>query len=241
MKLQTILILLAVIAFSYVSQAQNVDEIVNNMIKARGGAEKFDAINTWYTEMEQTSPQLPQPMPMKFWFKKPNKMKVEQEMMGQKITLATNGEKAWMINPMGGSTEAQEVPSEQAMALGQISELFSIELANYKTDGTKLEYVEMADVNGESFHKLKAILSEGNEVFYFIDPISSFIKRTVQTVPTPQGDMEVITKYDEMQKVNGLILPKTINVDVNGTQAQSLTVKVMKLDESIEDSIFDMP
>lgn len=240
MKSQTILLLIAVFAISTVTKAENATQIIEKMINARGGIEKFSNIQNWYSEIELSGPQMPEAMQIKFWFKNPNKMKLEQQIMGQQITVSTNGKLAWMINPMAGSTDPQEIPSEQAASLTQIANILDVDVSSYNAEGMTSEYVEMADVDGNSYHKIKS--SMGEEVIYlYIDPISNFLKRTEQTVSTPQGEMNQVTRFDEMQKVKGMIIPKTITVEINGNVAQTVNINSLKIDEGIEDSIFDMP
>lgn len=240
MKFKTLMLLLAVFALSTVTKAEDANQIIENMIKARGGSEKFGAIQNWFAEIELSGSQMPEAMKISFWFKNPNKMKLEQQIMGQQVTVSTNGEKAWMINPMAGSTTPQEIPSEQAAALTQIASILDVDVSSYTAEGVTSEYVEMAEIDGNSYHKIKSTIGE-DVVYLYVDPISNFLKRTEQTVATPQGELNQVTKFDEMQKVKGMVVPKTIVVEINGSVAQTVNINTLKIDEGIEDSIFDMP
>jgi len=79
--------------------AQTADEIVKKALDARGGAEKIKAVRS-----ERVSGRVSFPQGMEGTFmvelKRPQKMRVEISIEGQKIIRVYDGESSgWMVNP----------------------------------------------------------------------------------------------------------------------------------------------
>ena len=241
MKLKLSAILLLFFGLTFATKAEDPDKIVTKMMETRGGIDKIQNINSIYFEMEQSGPQMPVPSILKIWHVKPDKIKLEQNMNNETVTVASDGQKAWIINPKQGSTEPQEMPIQQAAGLVQYVQLLEGELLNYKEKGLKLEYVEMVDDESGSFHKIKATDANGNSSFVYVDPITNLINRTEAKQQTQQGEANIVTKITERTKVNGIMFPKSIDIEMNGQVVQSLTFNKIELDGKIDNTIFAMP
>ncbi len=153
-QLRAAVLTLAALGIAGYAAAQNpsVDELVAKNLAARGGEAKLKTL----TSMKLTGSVSVQgmDMPMTVLTKRPNKMKQEMTMQGQKLVQAFDGQTAWTINPMMGSTAPRVVEGPAADAL-KAQSLFDGPLVGYKERGDTLEVVGPADVEGAKTWKLK--------------------------------------------------------------------------------------
>ena len=107
-------------------------------------------------------------MPLTVVTKRPNKMKQEMTMQGQKIVQAFDGENVWGVNPMMGSTAPRVIEGPTADAL-KTQSIFDGPLVGYKDRGDTLEVVGPADVEGVKTWKLKLTRKDGQSMHIFLD------------------------------------------------------------------------
>ena len=75
------------------AQAQTVDDIVNNMNKNKGSAEAFAKVQNW--KMTGSTSMMGQNIAFVQYFKKPNMLRLEQDMMGQHIIQTFDGKECY--------------------------------------------------------------------------------------------------------------------------------------------------
>jgi len=88
-----------------------------------------------------------QELPMEMKMKRPNKFRVEMEMMGQKMVQAYDGEKGWMIAPWL-SPDPQALEGDQLKQAMEQTD-FEGELYNYKQKGSTVDFVGKVNADGK--------------------------------------------------------------------------------------------
>ncbi len=218
--------------------AQAVDEIVAKNLKAKGGLEKLQAINT--LKMSGSISAQGNDMALQVWSKRPNLFRREVEVQGQRMVQASDGKTVWMINPMTGSTVPQEVPAEQAKMM-QADADFDGVFVDYKKRGTAIELVGTEKLDGKDVYHLKVTPKDGEAQDYYLDASTGLETKVTRSVEQGGMKMRVETELSNYQEVNGLAVPFSTRQSLNGTPIAQVTIQKVEFDVPIDDAIFRMP
>ncbi len=134
-------VLIAAVALSAattmtIAQTANVDDIVAKNIQAKGGLDRLHAINT----IKQTSQFTMQggQASVVIYNKRPNLMRQEMTVGGQRIINAFDGTTPWIINPLAGVRTPIVVTGPQADAIREQAD-FDGTLIDYKAKGYRVD------------------------------------------------------------------------------------------------------
>jgi len=229
-------ILTALMLFAFIgSQAQSLDEVLKKHYAATG-QEKIAAVKTFYVKAKMSM--MGMDMPMIIQMKKPDKFRIEMEVMGQKIIQAYDGETGWMQNPMAGAgiTDLKGPELKQAMSQADLEG----ELYNYEKKGHTAEFLGKVNADGKEAYKIKLTNADGTVKDYFIDADSYLISKIKATVESMGQSVDVETKVTDYKDINGIKIGSKMEVSTP-MGAQSMIMEEIKLDENIDDSIFARP
>lgn len=212
-------LLVACLIVTAPAYAQTVDEIVAKNIAAKGGEAKLKAVQT----LRQTGSitlqgQTAQLMTVA---KRPNLSRQEIMIMGQTITMAFDGTKAWMINPMVGP-DPIEMPAEQAEMIKDQADIDG-PLMDYKAKGSTVELVGVEEANGRKAFHLRVTRKGLPPTELFIDNQNYLDVKAVTTVPG-SGTMEVT--FGDYRSVDGMMVPFSVK-----SSAAGMTISELKLDK----------
>lgn len=199
--------------------AQTADEIIAKNIAAKGGEAKIKAVQT----LRQTGTitlqgQTAQLMTVA---KRPNLSRQDITIMGQTITMAFDGVKAWMLNPMVGA-EPMEMPAEQAEMIKDQADIDG-PLVDYKTKGSTIELLGLEDVGGKKAFHLRISRKGLPPQELFIDSTSYLDVKAVTVVPG-SGTMEIA--FSDYRTVDGMTVPFSVK-----SSAAGMTLTELKLDK----------
>lgn len=199
--------------------AQTVDEIVAKNIAAKGGEAKLKSVQT----LRQTGTitlqgQTAQLMTVS---KRPNLSRQDISIMGTTITMAFDGTKAWMMNPMIG-TDPVEMPAEQAEMIKDQADIDG-PLMDYKAKGSTVELVGLEDANGRKAFHLRITRKGLPPTELFIDSQNYLDVKAVTVVPG-SGTMEVA--FSDYRSIDGMMVPFTVK-----SSAAGMTLSELKLDK----------
>jgi outer membrane lipoprotein-sorting protein len=220
-----IFILTGLFAFIIIN-AQSLEEIVKKQAKACG-EEKFDNIKTLMITGKVS--QMGMDISMVSYYKAPNKSKVVMTVNGAEIVQVFDGEKAYMINPMTGSNNPQEMSSDQANALKNNSS-FKSPVSRYFKEG-KLTLTGNDNVNSKPAFKLKAV--DGAVSYDFYIDKGSFLPVKI-TTNTSGMSFDQDIEYGE---ISGLMLPKVSTTKTSGMEIK-MTLDKADINIPIDDSVF---
>lgn len=207
------------LSFSAPVYAQTADEIVAKNIAAKGGEAKLKAVQT----LRQTGTitlqgQTAQLMTVS---KRPNLSRQDISIMGTTITMAFDGTKAWMMNPMIGA-EPVEMPAEQAEMIKDQADIDG-PLMDYKAKGSTVELVGLEDANGRKAFHLRITRKGLPPTELFIDSQNYLDVKAVTVVPG-SGTMEVA--FSDYRSIDGMMVPFTVK-----SSAAGMTLSELKLDK----------
>ncbi len=219
-------------------QAQTADEIIAKSFVTLGGADKWKALKTTKSEAKMAM--------MGFEFAgtmynaEPNKMRVEIDVMGQKIIQCYDGSTAWWINPLQVGPDAQVMPEEMAESVK--NQEFQSPLLDYASKGNKVTFEGKETIDGTECHKIKLVKKDGNEEFYFFDTenfVPVMVRAAIKTGPTAGQFSE--TFMSDYQEVSGLMFPFFLETKVAGQSVQKVTLSKVTLNEEMKDDMFLFP
>ena len=229
-------LLTALMLFALIStQAQSLDKVLDSYYKANG-LDKMADVKTFNVKAKVSV--MGMEMPMEIKVKKPNKFRVDMEMMGQKTTSAFNGESGWMINPMMGAG-VQDLEGDQLkQAMGQAD--LEGALYNYKAKGSNIEMLGKVDVDGAEAYKLKLTDKDGVVQTYYINADDYMVSKVESRAEAMGQTMDIVTKMVEYKEVKGIKMANKIEVEMPMGK-QSVVMEEIKIDEPIDDALFEKP
>ncbi len=220
----------AMLLGSFTMTAQSADEIMTKHIEAMGGS-------SWskVTSMKKTTSMSMQGMEMQMTETrlKDKGFRTDISVMGTENYVILTPTAGWSYMPMQGATKAEPLKAED-MKDAKTQMAIADELAGYKDQGIKAEYVGKEDINGKSAHKLKLVDKDGDATTVFIDAATFYKVRDTRKESSPQGEIELTTNYSEFKK-----FPEGIVVAMKASnEYQEVTVKDVEINKPVDEKIF---
>jgi hypothetical protein len=236
-RLLLVLLGVSLLSFGNSLIAQDLEKVLKNHFKAIG-QDKLLKINT--ITMNGKILQGGMEFPLKMLMKRPKMLRIESDIQGQTIVQVFDGENGWMINPMMGTLEPQNMDAETVKQLKSQANIDG-ELYNYKEKGHKIEDLGTDEIEGTKVYKFKFTGKEGNETTYFIDANTYLIVKTI-TKRTIQGvEMDSENTYSNYKTVKGISFPFQITSSMSGQPSAQVIMDTVILDEPIADSLYIKP
>ena len=225
---------------AFAAFAQTADEIIAKHLEAMGG-KAWETVKTMKMESKvsvQAAPGMEIPMTMTVVNNKSARMDVS--VMGMTQSSCINGDKGWANNPFAGKMEAEPLTADQVVEMKDMTDL-SGSLYNYKQKGYSVEYLGKEDLEGTEVHKIKIVRSPTKTEYALIDPENWYQIKNI-TVATVDGkEITAETMYSNFKKDGELVFPYTIEQNNPMMGASVTTVTALKLNEPVDEKIFDMP
>ena len=139
-----------------VAGAQTVDEIVAKNIEAKGGLDKLKGTTT--VRMAGTATMQGTPVPIRPWSKRPNLMRNEMEVAGQKMVQGYR--RHHDVDAGAGDASSGAPPGPQTELLKSNSQFDSVFL-DWKEKGHKIDYKGKESDGGKELHHLVLTPKEG--------------------------------------------------------------------------------
>ena len=217
-------------------------ELVEQNIAAQGGLEVIRSIESMHITGEIEMPSVGMTMPMTITQKRPSKVhfRVDVPAMGAEIINAYDGETAWQINPMQGGT--QKMTGEQARNIKERADMDGL-LVDYEAKGYAVHYVGEEEVNGSNTKKLRVMRPDSSEMFVFLDAESFLQVKTEAegTNPMTGASAKMETFMMDYRDVDGMMIPFEMKVLMDGQVFQNITIKEVKTNVEVDDTIFMYP
>jgi hypothetical protein len=231
-RIKILLVALAAITTATLN-AQTVDEVISKHIEAIGGKDKLSQVKSVYSE--NTMEVMGSSAPQKEYLVEGKGYKAEVEFNGASIVNCVTDKGGWTINPMMGGTDAQAIPD--ALYKSSKPQIYiGGALIDYSTKGYKAELVGKED----GAFKIK-VTADGNETYYFIDPKTYYLTKSIMKGEAMGQSVEVTTTYADHKKTDfGIVLAYTKSIDMGMLQLVQKTDKV-EVNKAIDVKVFEMP
>ena len=217
-------------------QAKKIEEgkkMWEKWVAARGGRDRLSKINGIKTTSEVKLISQGINMTATTYKKGPSKYRIEQKVMGMTITMAIDGDKAWMTDPNTGFTVdmPKEVRDQLSYEMGEHEALLNPETFNHT-----ITYEGRKMVDGKEYILLNQAAKEGVTASHYIDP-DTFLRYKF-TSNLPNG-AEIFTL--DYRDVDGTKVPFSSKQVQNGKEVAIITVTEYRYDNNLDDSLFARP
>ena len=231
MKQWFTLLVFALLASPFLTNAQTADEIIEKHIKAMGGADKLKSIQSVVMEGEINAQNMKIPISMTTVHNKAWRM--DFSMMGMNAFMIMRSDSGWMFMPFSGQTAPEAIPADQ-LKEGKSQLDIQGQLLDYKEKGHTVEYIGMDDVEGTECYKLKLTEKEGKVSYYLIDPASYYVVRRTGKQNIGGKEMEISTDLGDYKAVEGgYIFPHSI-----ASQNGPIVMTKVSVNPKVDDSKF---
>ncbi|MGB8958570.1 MAG: hypothetical protein WCC00_06115 [Candidatus Aminicenantales bacterium] len=214
--------------------------VVDKMITAMGGRKTLESIKD--TTMSGTVEiiQFGISAPMTMYMKQPNKVRADITIAEANMTIiqAFDGQKGWYTNPQSGATE--EMPDFMAKEFSRQAGA-SQALLNPQKNGVTFALKPKAAIEGKDHIVLEQTLADGHKTTFFLDPGTYLPYKTVERTLDQNGaEVDSETYSTNYQKVGGTLVPYSIRVVQNGSDAQRITITAVTYNTSLDDAFFTL-
>jgi outer membrane lipoprotein-sorting protein len=223
------------------ARAQTLDDIIAMNLKAKGGIEKIRATTTVRMTGHVSAKDDPsaeaKTATITMLAKRPNMMRREQTIDGEKMVSAFDGRSLWMSR---GTMPPQEAPGSQAAYASQDAEFDSV-FVDYKEKGTAIQLVGTEKRDGKDVFHLKVTKKGGPPQDFYLDAATGLEKVVAVTLAQGGKPTTITTELGDYQEVDGRMVPFVIRQLVNGTVNASTTIDKIEFNVPMDDSLFKMP
>ena len=225
--------LMAVVAIT-TSYAQDAQKLLDKYFETIG-QENLSKVKTLHAKGKAM--QMGMEFPFEMMNKRPDKLKTLVEVQGSQIIQVYDGESAWTINPMSGSSEPIDLTGPEAEALAENADMDGT-LWNWKEKGHQLELEGTEEIDDVEMYVLKLTKKNGNIDYYYLDPESYLVPKMKSIVLMEGSEMEVEVLMSNFEEVNGYIMPLTVEQFMGGQSLVTIVFDEVKFDEEMDDALF---
>jgi hypothetical protein len=154
--------------------------------------------------------------------------------------MLTREENGWMVNPMMGSTEPQDLPPEQLKQMKKQAD-FEGELYEYEKKGSTLELIGDEDFEGTKVYKLKLTDKDGDITYYFIDAETYVVIKTNAKRNINGTEVEGETLFSNFQMIDGMAFPYSISTGMNGQTMAEIVIEKVDFSKKLDPTFFNKP
>lgn len=208
------------------------NDVINNYLEAIGGRENLLTVKDRTTIMHAEISG--QNLSIVIKQKAPNKLKQNISSGEMKQTILFDGEKGVMI--VGDKKTELDNKKLEKLKLEAAMDF----LLDPQAYGVSLKLKGIESVDSMLCYKIILITEESSNWVQFYEIDSGLKIKEVKDVETPQGTFQQETYYSNYKKVDGLKFPFNIKQSF-GVQTIEINVSSIKLNDGLEDSIFEIP
>jgi len=218
-----------------------VDELVSKNIEARGGADALHALQS----LRLTGKMLVQQGQIQLAYlqtkKRPDEVRTESSLQGMTQIEAYDGKEGWKVSPVFGRKDPERMSADDVKTLMEDEEMDG-PLVDWKTKGSKVEYLGTEDVEGTFAHKLKVVRKNGDVNFVYLDP-DHFLEIRVLTQRMRHGAQEEVeTDLGDYEKAAGVFVPTSIESGRKGApDKERIIIDKVEANVPVDDAVFHFP
>src|SRR5258705_4595003 len=219
-----------------------VDELVAKNIEAKGGATTLNNLQT----LRATGKLLVQVQgQIELGYvqlkKRPDEVRTEASLQGMTQIEAYDGKEGWKVSPFFGRKDPERMSADDVKTLMEDAEIDG-PLVDWKTKGSKVEYLGTEDVEGTFAHKLKVVRKNGDVNFVYLDP-DHFLEIRVLTQRMRHGAQEEVeTDLGDYEKAAGVFVPTSVESGRKGApDKERIIIDKVEANVPVDDAVFHFP
>jgi len=213
----------------------DAEQLLADSVEAMGGAAKFAALTSYYTESQMSMTGLGLTGAARTWGRGGD-FYTEMEMPGVGLMrLGSLGGKSWADDPINGlralaGKEAEQAAWSTALCLAH----------EWKRHFKSAETTAVTQVDGKEVAEIALVSPLGDKVVLRVDLASKLPVSQTFTQASPLGDTPATVAFEDYRAVEGLTLPYRQVLDASVTKAVS-TMTRLELGGPVDESRFAMP
>lgn len=243
MKFNIFKVLSVLFVFGLVSCTKDIDNILKEHYKARGG-DYIQKVTSVYAEGKSMSMMMAMPFRMNFIL--PSKLRYDFVIMGKEGSSIFNDNKIWMVQDSNVTEVPAEFVADNKRDVSYQAKIFKSDLVDFFLNKQgKIEYLGKDTSNKSEFYKIRLIKDSIIGEFWL--DTKTFLEHKI-TFTRTVGKNKVIesVKLDDFKKVGNLMIPHKVSVSVSNADempkpAPSLTFQKFEINRKIDESIFQPP
>jgi len=218
-----------------------VDELVSKNIEARGGADALHALQS----LRLTGKMLVQQGQIQLAYlqtkKRPDEVRTESSLQGMTQIEAYDGKEGWKVSPFFGRKDPERMSADDVKTLMEDAEIDG-PLVDWKTKGSKVEYLGTEDVEGTFAHKLKVVRKNGDVNFVYLDPDHLLEIRVLTQRMRHGAQEEVETDLGDYENAAGVFVPTSIESGRKGApDKERIIIDKVEANVPVDDAVFHFP
>lgn len=218
-------------------QSQSLTEIMEMHYKAIN-QEALSAANNLH--IVSTINRLSQSIKVEIWQERPHKMRMEVLSNGEKIIQVFDGEKGYVVSPMYGITDAQEVTGPQLLALASQADMDG-DLFQWKEKGYSLELEGIEEFENTTVFILQLISEEGAIKRYYLDGESYLPIKMADSYIENNKRVEAETYFKDYQVFEDIKMATIKENMLNGFKSNTIKIQKIEFDIELPKDIFLKP
>jgi hypothetical protein len=218
--------------------AMTADELIEKGFEAQGGLENIQAIKS----VKATGKFMTMGMEFPFTMvqKRPGMMRIDADINGMTMVQVWDGEAGWSINPMMGSTEAQDMSPMEAKSFKMQADMDGV-LVDYEKKGYSVEYVGEDEVEGTKVHHLKLDTNDDLVLDMYYDAEYFLVIKTGSTMTMDEQTIKSDTFMSDFKESGDLIVPFAMETRMNGQTMNNIVIETIEYDVEVDDGQFVRP
>lgn len=224
------------------AQSPGADDIIAKQIAARGGLDKLKAIQTLTFEGKLLVNGGAFELKVVRIAKRPGMSRTDATVQGLTVVQAYDGTMGWQIQPFQGRKDPEKLSADDSKELADDADIDG-PLVDYKTKGSKVDYLGTEDVDGTATYKLRLTEKSGDEIVYYID-VDTFMTIRTATKRLLRGREEnTVSDFGDYERVAGVYFPFEITSGAPGAPDGGLAKVQLTRGEAnlaIDDAKFHM-
>jgi hypothetical protein len=215
--------------------APSAEQLLGEAVEAMGGAAKFDALQSFYSEATLSTGSLGLTGTAKTWWRGGDFYN-ESEMPGVgQMKIGRLADKVWGNDPISGLRALSDKEAEQAMWSASLC------LAHdWKRYFKSVSGPRKADEDGKPVLELSLTTPLGDVVVLRLDALTKLPVSQSFTQVSPLGSMPMTVRFKDYRETDGLKIPFQQELDASLTKVTSTTVKI-EFNAPVDETKFAMP
>lgn len=220
---------------------QTADEIIAKSFAAQGGLDRIKAI----TSVRMTGRAVMGPgmeAPIVIEVRRPNLLRIDLSIQGMTVVQAFDGADAWMLNPMGGRSTAELMPSDMKKMIEEQADMIDGPLMDYKAKGHTVELLGKETAEGTECFRLKLTEKDGDVTIFYLDTGTYLTVKQEARRTMGGNEVDTETIAGDWKEVGGILWPHAVDSGLKGSpQRQKVMFEKIELNVPIDDARFKMP
>jgi hypothetical protein len=222
-------------------EALTAEAVLDLHLKARGGAELWDKVET--LEIDGTWTAFSLDVPMTIRRMRPNLYRFDHVVFDMPVTIAFDGERAWLQGAAFGAPDGTEI-NDASKRNVFLDAPFGSKLLAHAAAGAEVEYVGVEDVEGKACHVLRVSLEGMPEETWYVDADTFLetkrVSKTFDVFSGPGIELEMETFFMNFEEVDGVVIPYREERHF-GTRYRVFEARTVKVNPGFGAAVFGMP